>query len=153
MLSAKHSLGTSFQIRALPVFLRNSAAMVRMLAVSVLALIVVSLAASSCTSGSDDNVDCARPPYVSVPGNAVAGSATTTGGCTASCNDPASCRYVQVRPVAEGLCTVRLDLADGRAYEAQVNVHRTEGVCAGLYAQSYVHLDAVDAGTADASAD
>jgi hypothetical protein len=115
-----------------------------------------------CAGCSDDLIDCVeRTARLSLDNGCwIADSVTTTGGCTATWGEPdaanaaAGCAYSGVvTPVADGPCTVRVDLKNRGAFEAVVNVTSiSEGVCRGEYAHGG-QLTPVDAAAADAGPD
>jgi hypothetical protein len=136
--------------------------------------------------GSDDS--CGDPPdlgsavgYLDLPNCSAGVSLTTAGGCTARCEagHPYRCGdadvcygypvsgpdylYDQVRvdAVSVGPCTIRADMANGRSYEARVDI--TSHPASRCWASGYntrmesvfltVTTGTTDAGTADAPAE
>jgi hypothetical protein len=120
---------------------------------------------------SDDRNYCSGDPPVNtdaifdLPGCSAGVVLTTTGGCTARCEachpfydadaysytaDP-RCDYVFVEPLAEGPCSIRAQVGNSPAVEAQVFVHATQ--CWLLISGDSAFANPADAGTTDSAAE
>jgi hypothetical protein len=119
---------------------------------------------------SDDYTSCDEPPSNTnvsfvLPGCSAGVVLTTTGGCTARCEachpfydadaysftaDP-RCDYVFVEPLAEGPCSIRAQVGNSPAVEAQLLVHAAQ--CWLLMSGDSAFVPLADAATTDSAAE
>jgi hypothetical protein len=120
---------------------------------------------ASCGDGGDV-AECAPDyNYINLPSLDLQVTAVTTvGGCTAYCgifgtptdgSPSLGCDYLTVDAVADGLCTVQVDLASGTAYQLQIDVgtYGADSQCTGMYVQQTTRFVVAPAGAADAGVD